>query len=48
MLDKKNPDLYDGWLTANERLTRFRKSINQIVGKVKEVESPSIQGPQSS
>ena len=47
MLDKEDyPELDDEWLTANEQLKRFRKAREQIVGRVKGTESPSVQGPQ--
>ena len=36
------------WLTANEKLTRFSKAREQIIGRVKGTESPSVQGTQSS
>ena len=49
MLDQEDdPELDDEWLTANEQLTRFSKDKEQIVGRVKGTESPSIQGTQSS
>ena len=35
-------------MTRNERLTRFSKAREKIVGRVKGSESPSVQGPQSS
>ena len=35
-------------MTADEQLTRFSKAREQIVGRVKRIESPSVQGPQSS
>ena len=38
----------DEWLTADEQLTRFRKSIEKILGRFKGSESLSIQGPQYS
>ena len=41
-------ELYDEWLTANERLSRFEKAREQILGGFKISESPSVQGPQSS
>ena len=48
MLDQEDDtELDDEWLTANEQLTRFRKSREKIVGRVKGIELPSIQGPQS-
>ena len=47
MLDQEDyPELYDEWLTSDDQLTRFSKSREQIVGKVKGTELPSIQGPQ--
>ena len=49
MFDQEDdPGLDDEWLTSNEQLTRFRKYREQIVGRVKGTESPSVQGPQSS
>ena len=42
------PELDDEWLTANEKLTHFRKTREQIVGRVKGIESPYFQGTQSS
>ena len=48
MLDQEDdPELDDEWLTANEQLTRFSKAREKIVGRVKGIESPSVQGPQS-
>ena len=41
-------ELDDEWLTADEKLTRFRKAREKIVGRVKVSESPSVKGPQSS
>ena len=35
-------------MNTNEQLTRFSKAREQIVGRVKGIESPSVQGPQSS
>ena len=35
-------------MTDDERLTSFRKYIENIVGRVKGAESPSVQGPQYS
>ena len=43
MLEQEDPDLDDEWLTSNEQLTRFSKAREQIVGKVKGSESPSVQ-----
>ena len=49
MLDQEDdPELDDEWLTDDEKLTRFIKSREQIVGRVKVTESPSVQGAQSS
>ena len=49
MLEQEDdPELYDEWLTADEQLTRFSKSREQILGRVKGTESPYVQGPQSS
>ena len=33
-------------MTVDEKLTRFRKSREKIVGRVKGSESPYVQGPQ--
>ena len=35
-------------MTADEQLTHFRKAREQIVGRVKVTESPSVHEPQSS
>ena len=35
-------------MTADEQLTRFSKDRDQVVGRVKGSELPSVQGPQSS
>ena len=49
MLDQEyDSDFDDEWLTADEQLKRFRKSREQIVGRVKGTESPYVQGSQSS
>ena len=49
MLEQEDDtELYYEWLTADDRLTRFRKSRDKIVGRFKGSESPSVQGPQSS
>ena len=49
MLDQEDdPELDDEWLTDDDQLTRFSKSREQIVGRVKVTESPSVCGPQSS
>ena len=34
-------------LTADEQLTRFRKARGKFVGRIKGIELPSVQGPQS-
>ena len=49
MLDQEyDPELDDEWLTSDERLIRFRKARDKIVGRVKGSESPSVQGNKSS
>ena len=49
MLDQEyDPELDDEWLTVDEKLTRFIKAREQIVGRVKLTESPSVYGPRSS
>ena len=49
MLDQEDdPELDYEWLTADEKLTRFSKAREQVVGRVKVIESPSVQVPQSS
>ena len=48
LYQEDDPELDDEWLTADEQLTHFSKAIEQIVGRVKGTESPSVQGPQSS
>ena len=49
MLDQEDdPELDDEWLTSDEQLTRFSKAREQILGRVKGIESSSVQGPQSS
>ena len=49
MLDQEDdPELDDEWLTVDDQLTCFSKSREQIVGRVKGIESPSVQEPQSS
>ena len=40
--------MYDRWLIAEEQSTRFSKAKKRVVGRVKILESPSVQGPQSS
>ena len=48
MIDQEDdPELGDEWLTADEQLTFFSKAREQIVGRVKGTESPSVQGPRS-
>ena len=45
MLDQEDdPELDDEWLNADEQLTRFRKYREQIIGRFKGSESPSVQG----
>ena len=49
MLDQEDdPELDDEWLTADEQLTHFSKSREQIVDRVKGTELPYVQGHQSS
>ena len=49
MLDQQNdPELDDRLLTYDERLTRFSKTRERILGRFKVAESPYFQGPQSS
>ena len=48
LYQEDDPELDDEWLTADERLTRFSKDREQIVGRVKVSESPYVQGTQSS
>ena len=49
MLDQEDDtNLDDKWLTADEQLTIFSKAREQILGRVKGKESPSVQGTQSS
>ena len=49
MLKQENdPELDDGWLNANRRLTRFRKYRKRIVGSIIGSEYTSIKGPQTS
>ena len=49
MLDQEDdPEFDDEWLTADGQLPRFSKAREQIVGRVKGTEFPSVQGPQSS
>ena len=49
MLDQEDDsELDDEWLTAEEQLTCFSKAREQIVGRFKGTESPSVQGHQSS
>ena len=40
--------MYNEWLNADERLTRLGKARDKIVGRVKGLESPSVQVSQSS
>ena len=49
MLDQEDdPELDNERLTADEQLTRLSKDREQIVGRVKVIELPSVQVPQSS
>ena len=49
MLDQEDdPELDDEWLADDEQLTRCSKNREQIVGRFKGTESPSVQVPQSS
>ena len=49
MVDQEDdPDLDDEWLNANKKLTRFRKSREKSLGRVKGLESPYVKGSQSS
>ena len=48
LYQEDDPELDDEWLTADEQLTRFSKTREQIVGWFKGTESPSVQGPQYS
>ena len=49
MLDQEDdPELDGECLTADEQLTRFIKAREQILGRVKGTESPSVQGPKYS
>ena len=41
-------ELDDEWFTTNERLTRFRKNREHILGRFKGAESPYLQGSQYS
>ena len=41
-------ELDDEWFTTNERLTRFRKTRENILGRFKGAESPYLQGSQYS
>ena len=48
MLNQEDdPELDDECLNSNERLTRFSKSGEKIVGRVKEEDFPYVQGIQS-
>ena len=49
MLDQEDdPELDDEWLTADEQSTNFSKAREQITGRVKGTELPSVHGTQSS
>ena len=45
LYQEDDPELDDDWLPADERLTRFSKAIEKVVGRVKVSEPPSVQGP---
>ena len=46
LYQEDDPELDDDWLTADEQLTRFSKAREQIVGRVKVTEYPSVHGTQ--
>ena len=47
MLNQEDdPELDYEWLTSDEQLTRFSKAREQILGRFKGSESPSVQGNQ--
>ena len=48
LYQEDDPEFDDEWLTADEQLTRFSKAREQIVGRVKGTELPSVQGYLSS
>ena len=48
LYQEDDPELDDRWLTADEQLTRLSKAREQIVGRAKGTESPSVQRPQYS
>ena len=48
LYQEDGPELDDEWLTTNEWLTCFSKTREKILAKFKGVESPFVQGPQSS
>ena len=48
LYQEDDPELDDEWLTTDDQLTHFSKDREQIVGRVKVLESPSFQVPQSS
>ena len=49
MLDQEDdPEFNDQWLSVDEQLTCFSKAREQMVGRFKVTEQPSVQGPQSS
>ena len=47
LYQEDDPDLDDELLTVDEQFTHFSKSREQIVGRVKGIESPYVQRPQS-
>ena len=48
LYQEDDPELDDEWLTADDQVTRFCKAREQIVGRVKGTESPSVKVTQSS
>ena len=48
LYQEDDPELDYDWLTADEKLTSFRKDREKIVVRVKGSELSSIQGPQYS
>ena len=45
LYQEDDPELYGEWLNANEQLTHFSTAREQISGRVKGSESPSVQEP---
>ena len=48
LYQEKDPELDDGWLNIDDRLTYLRKYINNIDGGFKGEESLYVQGTQHS